>query len=105
MLFLEGKLDAEPEVLDRFEIISASSSDFQVSWTLGMQNLIDQKFPGRTQFRDRCGLRYKGSECGYVGPLPTCSYTLTGSNGCQAHNNAPQFGGFPGLMNNGRRYL
>jgi cell wall-associated NlpC family hydrolase len=29
--------------------------------------------------------------------MPTCDYTRDGPNGCIAHGNEPQFGGFPGL--------
>lgn len=42
-----------------------------------------------------------GLQCKYQGPLPTCSHTIDGSNGCQAHNNLIRFGGFPGIDTNG----
>ncbi len=84
-----------------FDVISASSNDYTVSWTLGANNLLDVKFPSRRQRRDRCAWTYKDANCGYTGALTTCSYTLSEANGCEAHGNESSFGGFPGL-NNGR---
>jgi phage-related protein len=42
-----------------------------------------------------------GAQCGYLGPLATCTRTIDGPNGCQAHNNVIRFGGFPGIDTNG----
>lgn len=42
-----------------------------------------------------------GIQCGYLGPLTTCTHTVDGVNGCQAHNNVLRFGGFPGIDTNG----
>jgi phage-related protein len=42
-----------------------------------------------------------GAQCGYTGPLTTCSHTIDGSNGCIAHNNLIRIGTFPGIDSNG----
>jgi phage-related protein len=42
-----------------------------------------------------------GVQCGYVGTMTTCSHTIDGATGCQAHNNLLRFGGFPGIDTNG----
>ncbi len=85
------------EFEELFQVVSTSSSDYTVTWKLGAENLLDRKFPARLQYRSRCSWRYKSEECGYTGPLETCDYTLTGANGCRSHNNAINFGGFPGM--------
>jgi phage-related protein len=82
---------------EQFQIISSSTSDYTVNWQLGSENLLDRKFPSRHQYRDRCSWSYKSDECGYSGTIETCDYTLGGTNGCKAHNNTLNFGGFPGL--------
>lgn len=39
------------------------------------------------------------------GSLTTCDLTLTGANGCTAHNNRVRWGAFPGVGIGGRYYL
>ena len=41
--------------------------------------------------------RNPGKQCAYQGPMTTCSHTIDGPTGCQAHNNVLRFGGFPGI--------
>ncbi len=48
-----------------------------------------------------CIWKYKSTQCGYTGALATCTRTLDGTNGCEAHNNQVRFGGFPGIDSNG----
>lgn len=96
-IFHQNNLELPPEFEEQFRVIRASSADYVVTWELGAENLLDRQFPARRQFRDRCGWAYKGAECRYSGGIATCDYTLSGSNGCKAHNNAINFGGFPGL--------
>lgn len=97
----EDNLNGPAEITQAFEVISTSSADYTVTWTLGTINLLDVQFPGRKQRRDRCQWVYKGPDCGYTGALATCDFTLNGPNGCQTHNRVSRFGGFPGL-NSGR---
>jgi hypothetical protein len=40
-----------------------------------------------------------------TGIMPSCDLSLQGPNGCAAHNNTQNFGGFPGLNDNGYRYV
>ncbi|BEE07080.1 MULTISPECIES: hypothetical protein [Aeromonas] len=82
---------------EMFEIVSSSSPDYAVSIELGAENPLMRMFPGRTQMRDRCSFRYKSACCGYSGDLPSCDLTLTGDNGCRAHQNESRFGGAPSI--------
>ena len=92
------------ELEENFTILSSSaaSESYMVAFKLGAENPLTLRWPVRLQFRNRCPWRYKGRECGYTGSLPSCDFTLTGSNGCRAHNNETRFGGFPGIVPNGR---
>lgn len=92
-----GALDAPAEIAEEFDVIIGSASDYQVSLTLGARNLLGMTVPKRNQLRDYCAWKYKSDECGYSGGLPTCDLTLNGDNGCAAHNNTKNFGGFPGI--------
>lgn len=42
-----------------------------------------------------------GIQCGYGGPMPTCSHTIDGPIGCIAHGNLVRIGTFPGIDTNG----
>jgi len=89
--------EGEPEFSLYYDVKSSSSTEYQVSWSLGADNILSYSFPIHKQYRDRCRFRYRGSDCGYVGTITTCDFTLDGPNGCSAHNNTHRFGGFPGL--------
>lgn len=99
-----GNLSGDAELEETLELTSSSANNFSVSLTLGAESALRKNFPTSIQMRDRCRWRYKGTECGYVGALPTCDLTLQGPNGCAAHTNTPNFGGFPGLKGRGVRY-
>jgi phage-related protein len=45
--------------------------------------------------------RNPGKQCAYMGSMATCSKTIDGATGCQAHNNTLRFGAFPGIDSNG----
>jgi lambda family phage minor tail protein L len=92
-----GNITQPPEIVETFSVIQTSAKNYDITFTLGTENPLTRRFPFRRQFRDRCQWRYKGPECGYNGPLPSCDFTLFGINGCAAHNNDPRFGGFPGI--------
>lgn len=95
-----GNLTAPPELQETFDVRGATAPDMNVEWTLGTENPLRNRFPLRDQYRDRCGFQYKGRRCKYSGPMKSCDYTKDGPNGCKAHNNLVNFGGFPSLMNN-----
>lgn len=93
-----ARLDEAPEVQERFQILSASSKDYVVSFSLGAENLLGLAYPPRRQFQDRCAWKYKGYGCQSTSLDPTCSYTKDGINGCASKNNAINFKGLPGLV-------
>lgn len=99
-----ANLDDPPELTEYFQVISASSQGYAMNWTLGAENALSVAFPKRRQMRDRCAWRYKGSECGYSGAMPSCDLSLTGPNGCEAHSNTVNFGGFPGIRSTNGRF-
>lgn len=92
------------EISEIFEVISSSANDWSISLSLGAESTLTRIFPSRTQMRDRCAWRYKSTECGYTGALPSCDLSLQGANGCAAHANQLNFGGYPSLINRGSRY-
>ncbi|MFP5300041.1 hypothetical protein R2R70_02345 [Cobetia sp. SIMBA_158] len=94
-----GNMSQPPEFKERYSVrtASAKSSDYTVSFTLGMENPLAMRIPRRTQRKDRCQWRYKGDQCRYSGSLPSCDYSLQGANGCAVHNNQANFGAFPGI--------
>lgn len=100
------RLDEDkPEAQEVFQIIGASSSDYGQEFTLGADSFLMKNFPRRRQTKDFCQHQYKGASCKYAGPLPSCDLTLQGPNGCAAHSNTINFGGFPGINSNGMRYV
>jgi phage-related protein len=95
-IFHQDSISSPPDFAEEFTVISSSSNDYTVNWTLGAENLLDRNFPARRQYRDRCSFSYKSADCGYVGALPVCKYNY---DDCVAHGNAPNYGGYPGLRN------
>lgn len=99
------RLDQPPEIVEYFQIVGASASKYIQTFQLGAENALVQTFPRRRQTKDFCQWRYRDPDtCGYSGALPSCDLTLQGPNGCTAHENSLNFGGFPGLNSNGYRY-
>jgi phage-related protein len=68
-----------------------------VTFRIGMSPLMDYPFPRHRYLRGRCRHIYKGPFCGYEGDMPTCDKTLTGADGCEAHDNVARYGGQPGI--------
>lgn len=103
-LFIVSSADASAaEIEETFTIQAARSRSetYEIEFDLGTENPLSLRFPVRLQFRNRCFWRYKGTECGYAGPMASCDFTLDGANGCAAHNNTARFGGFPGIRRRG----
>jgi hypothetical protein len=93
-----GNPNQPAEIQEIFEIVGASQNGFNVSFTLGVDNPLRDRFPRRLMYRDQCTLLYKGTLCKYAGSLPSCDYTFQGPNGCTFHNNSINFGGFRGMQ-------
>lgn len=85
------------EYQEMYTITSSSIDSMNVRLGLGAKDLLAIKFPKRLQISQYCQWGYKSVECGYSGSNPTCDRTLQGNNGCAAHNNSINFGGFPGI--------
>lgn len=94
-----GNLAQPPEIQESFKVVSSNAAGYQVTFTMGIDNPVATRFPNRIQWRDQCSYRYKGTRCKYAGPLATCDFTYFGTNGCKAHDNAANYGGFLGLQN------
>ncbi|QFZ84627.1 hypothetical protein GFK26_18545 [Variovorax paradoxus] len=105
-------LDLPPELVEYFEVMSASASEYTASFGLGANNNLFTYFPRRRQTRDYCQWRFKDPDtCGYAGSATSCDFTLQGPNGCAAKGKRPdgrpqtiQFGAYPGINSNGIRY-
>jgi phage-related protein len=99
LLMVASTNTAAPELEERFTILSArASSDHHiVSLELGAENPLLLRFPTRLTSRRRCTFSYRDADCGYTGPMPSCDYSRDGPNGCKAHNNIANFGGFSGI--------
>ncbi len=97
MLVPANAIAGPAEISFTFRVMTSSIVDFDVSWELGNKSHLSTKFPRRTLMKDRCSWQYKSTDCGYTGGMPSCDYSLQGPNGCAAHTNSPNFGGFPGL--------
>lgn len=99
MIVNSERLNEREEIAEYFEVVGASTDRFRASFTLGAENILAKSFPRRKQTRDFCQWRYKDpNTCRYTGAMPTCDLTLQGPNGCGAHNNSLNFGGFPGIV-------
>mgnify|MGYP005812322853 CR=1 FL=1 len=84
----------------RFSVKSASSDSesYVATINLGVPNQLTQKFPARRQTKLRCQWRYKSPECGYTGSMESCDLSMDGPNGCEAHGNVRNFGGYPSIQ-------
>jgi len=105
-------LDLPPELVEYFEVMSASATEYVASFSLGASNSLMSYFPRRRQTRDFCQWRFKDENCTYDGPAASCDLTLQGDNGCAAKGQTRldgtwqtiHFGAFPGINSNGVRY-
>ncbi|ATW57961.1 hypothetical protein CNR34_00028 [Pseudomonas phage nickie] len=91
--------DYEPELAEFFTITKGSYKDYVATWTMGAENPLRKMFPLRKQEPDQCSFRYKDARtCGYGGGLASCDLSFDGPNGCRAHNNTKNYGGYPGII-------
>lgn len=100
-----SRLKREPDFEFSFDIIGASSDAQWVKFTLGASSPLRILFGRHPYTSDTCSWRYKSIQCGYTGTLPSCSFTLGGTNGCRAHSNSLRFGAYPGIDSNGLRVV
>lgn len=63
---------------------------------LGKVPVESQPVPAKLANRWTCPWTYKDADCAYAGGLATCDRSWDGANGCITHDNAANFGGFPG---------
>jgi hypothetical protein len=92
-----GALTSPPELEETFKVVGGSIDGYVVNLQLGVESAVAQRFPPYRQFKERCVWKYKGVRCKYAGGMSSCDYTRDGPNGCIAHSNEINFGGFPGL--------
>lgn len=91
-------LTQPPEFDADYQVTGSTAKDWKITWQLGSENALSLPFPKGRQYKDRCRFKYKDANtCGYTGSMPSCSLSLDGPNGCAAHNNTINFGGFPGI--------
>lgn len=91
----------EPDLALSTTIMRTEVTAESVTFTLGAPGPQRQLFPRFLYRANFCMWAYKQKQCGYVGPLPTCSLTFDGPNGCEAHANQSRFGAFLGIGTNG----
>jgi lambda family phage minor tail protein L len=93
----------EADLALQFTVLQSVADAKFVTFTLGAISPLRQLFPRFLYRADFCMwvINYKGPQCGYTGPIPSCDGTLNGSNGCTVHNNSVRFGAFPGIGTNG----
>lgn len=80
-----------------FTVVSCTTARTGATVELGSTSAVRLAVPQLLAGRNTCRWAYRGAECGYTGPLPTCDRTWDSSNGCLAHSNQARFGGFPGI--------
>jgi len=91
----------EPDLTLQFTIVQTVSDSKLVHLKLGASSPMRRLFPLLMYWPNFCIWKYKSIQCGYTGDMPTCSRTLDGTTGCEAHDNNARFGGFPGIDTNG----
>ena len=91
----------EAELSLAFTVKQTVCDPKQVTFRLGAPNPLRRNFPLHMYRPNFCMWTYKGVQCGYAGPMPTCSHTIEGETGCKAHDNLVRIGTFPGIDTNG----
>lgn len=90
--------ESDPELIEYFQVISASTANYVVTWTLGAENPLRQIFPARRQEDEQCSFKFRDENCGYTGSATSCDLTLNGARGCRVKNNSKNYGGYPGIL-------
>ena len=120
----------EPDLYRAYTVQGTTCDAKEVTFKLGASSPVRRNFPIHQYFQNYCCNDYNspvlqaataaaiaagtplldppGIQCGYLGPMTTCSKTIDGPNGCQAH--FPPLAGlgqvlriltFPGIGTNG----
>lgn len=84
-----------------FEVLSSSYNSQWITFKCGASNPLRRRFLDK-YFATHCNWQYKSVECASASADATCDRTLTT---CRAKNNAPRFGGYPGLDAGGLRLV
>lgn len=116
----EANMAGEPDLTLEFTILSTSTDEEWVTFDLGADSPMRMPFPKNYYYATNCHHVYnspavqagtRGRFCKFAGTdqtsmdlvnfptatFTTCDKTWNGPNGCQAHKNQPNFGGFPNL--------
>ena len=90
-----------------FTVMGCEADAYWVTWTLGMANPLNRRFPLYRFLANHCAWTFTGGvavgvnvECAYVGVETTCNRTLSD---CVARANTARFGGFLGMQSDGIR--
>ena len=81
-----------------FTVTGCETDAMWVTWTLGMANPYNKRFPLYRYLADHCSWVFKGAECGYSGAETICNRTL---ERCSELNNTAYFGGYKGMKGGG----
>jgi hypothetical protein len=94
----------EPDLTLQFTVKQTVSEAKLVHFKCGAASPLRRLFPTFKYWPNSCIWQYKsGVGCIYSGSMATCSKTIDGPTGCQAHfpGQVLPFGGFPGIDTNG----
>ena len=87
-----------------FTVMECTVDSYWVTWTLGMINPINRRYPLYRLIANHCdwASNFKGAECGYAGAETTCGGTFAE---CIAYDNTARWGGALGMQNDGIRIV
>jgi len=96
-----GHLDEDYSELElEFSVMGCEADVLWVTWTLGMINPLNRRFPLYRYLANHCNWIFRGAECGYAGASTVCNRSF---DDCIARENTANFGGFLGMQNDGIR--
>lgn len=93
----------EPDLTLQFTVKQTVSDAKLVHLKCGASSPMRRLFPVFKYFPNACQWQYKSPQCGYTGSMPSCSKTIDGPIGCQAHFVGVPLRAlaFPGIDTNG----
>lgn len=83
-----------------FSVMGCSADAYWVTWTLGMVNPLNRRYPLYRYLANHCNWVFGEAECGYAGSATTCDRSY---DDCLSRDNAANFGGFLGMQSDGIR--
>lgn len=91
------------ELTLNYTIVSTTIDSQLVNFNLGAPNPINRRFPQDKYNSRYCNWEFKSVECNYTaGVFATCNRT---KEDCEERGNLLNFGGYPGLSNDGIRIV